>query len=114
MSFLALALLGLCQAALAADTIPTRTGNQMHDAIASYSPRERNKVMDKLLQRLGNGDCDVTDTTFIEYRQGDSSTWRATCADGRRFLVSLDEGSEGSVTVAACGDAAAQKAQCGN
>jgi hypothetical protein len=113
-SVLALALFGLCQAALAADTIPTQTGNKMHDTIAAFSPRERNQVVDNLLRHLGNGDCDVVDTKFIEYRQGDSSTWRATCSDGRRFLVNLNEGSEGSVTIAACGDAASQKAQCGN
>lgn len=112
-ALLAAGLLALPTAGHAADPMPTATGNVAHDTMARFSPAERNRTLDRLLHSVDQADCDVTASTFVEYRSGEYATWRATCADGRRFVIDLFDGSEGTVTVLACHDTVELKARCG-
>jgi hypothetical protein len=105
--------LGLANAARAADPIPTATGNAAHDMLARFSPAERNRTLDRLLHSVDRADCDVTDSTFLEYRSGQFAAWRATCSDGRRFVLDLIDGSERTVAVLDCSETVEMKARCG-
>lgn len=97
--------------AAAAEPIPTSTGNAAHDAMARLSPSERNRTLDRVLQSMDHANCDVIDSTFLEYRRGLFASWRATCSDGRRFVLELTDGG-GVVAVLGCSDTGEQKARC--
>lgn len=112
-ALLACLALGLATAARAADPVPTGTGNAAHDMLARFSPAERNRTLDRLLHSVDRADCDVTESTFLEYRSGQFATWRATCSDGRRFVLDLIDGSEWSVAVLDCSETVEMKARCG-
>ncbi len=112
-ALLACLALGLATAARAADPMPTGTGNAAHDMLARFSPVERNRTLDRLLRSVDRSDCDVIESTFIEYRSGQFAAWRAACSDGRRFLLELIDGSEPTVAVLECSGNAETKARCG-
>ena len=96
------ALLGVVTVTQAAAPIPTATGNATHDRIARFSPAERNLAFDRLLRSVDHADCDVVESTFLEYRSGSFASWRAICSDGRHFVLDLVDGSDGTVAVRAC------------
>ncbi len=109
---LAGALLVLSGAAAAQPATPTATGNAAHDMLARLSPAERNRMLDRLLRSVDHGRCDVVQSTFVRYRRGRDSTWRATCSDGRDFVLDLMDGSDWAVAVIACSDTVEQKDRC--
>jgi hypothetical protein len=92
--------------------MPTATGNAAHDMMARLSPAERSRTLDRVLHSVDHGSCDVVEATFVSYRSGVSATWRATCSDGRRFVLDLMDGSGWSVTVIDCAATSEQKARC--
>jgi len=110
-ALLAAALLAIVPAA-GAQTIPTNTGNAAHDMMASLPPTGRNSALDRVLHGFDQADCDVIDSTFVEYRRGKFATWRAICSDGRRFVLDLLDGSDWTVTVMSCSETVEQKARC--
>jgi hypothetical protein len=109
---LALVLLGTASSAAGAQPIPTNTGNAAHDMMAGLSPAGRNSALDRVLHSFDQADCDVIDSTFVDYRRGRFATWRATCSDGRRFVLDLLDGSDWTVAVLSCNETVEQKARC--
>ena len=108
-------LLGCVLAALPAaaqQPIPTGTGNAAHDMLAKLSPTERNRLLDRLLHSVDHGQCDVATSTFVRYRSGRDATWRATCTDGRLFVIDLMDGNDWAASVINCEDTTEQKARC--
>ena len=71
-----------------------------------------NSALDRVLHGFDQADCDVIDSTFVEYRRGKFATWRAICSDGRRFVLDLLDGSDWTVTVMSCSETVEQKARC--
>ena len=106
------ALLGVVTVTQAAAPIPTATGNATHDRIARFSPAERNLAFDRLLRSVDHADCDVVESTFLEYRSGSFALWRAICSDGRHFVLDLLDGSDGTVAVRACDTTGEKKMRC--
>ena len=106
------ALLGVVTVTQAAAPIPTATGNATHDRIARFSPAERNLAFDRLLRSVDHADCDVVESTFLEYRSGSFASWRAICSDGRHFVLDLVDGSDGTVAVRACDTTGEKKMRC--
>ncbi len=98
--------------AIAQQAMPTSTGNAAHDMLAKLSPAERNRTLDRLLHSVDHGQCDVVTSTFVRYRSGRDATWRATCSDGRLFVIDLMEGSDWAASVINCDDTTEQKARC--
>lgn len=109
---LALLLLGIADVARAADPVPADTGNAAHDMLARMTPAERNRTLDRVLHSVDRADCDVVQSTFIEYRSGAYATWRANCKDGRRYLLDLKDGSDSTVTVISCNGSPERQARC--
>ena len=108
----ALVSLGAAGVARAADPMPVDTGNTAHDLLARMTPGERNRSLDRVLRSVGHADCDVAQSAFLAYRSGHDATWRATCTDGRHFLIELRDGNDSTLSVTACGTAADTKARC--
>lgn len=106
------ALLGVVTVTQAAAPIPTATGNATHDRIARFSPAERNLAFDRLLRSVDHADCDVVESTFLEYRSGSFASWRAICSDGRHFVLDLVDGNDGTVAVRACDTTGEKKMRC--
>ena len=110
-------LLGCVLAALPAaaqQPMPTATGNAAHDMLSKMSPAERNRMLDRVLHSVDHGHCDVAASTFVRYRRGREATWRATCSDGRLFVLDLMDGNDWAVAVINCEDTVEQKARCGS
>ena len=111
-ALLAIALSSLAIPAGAAEPMPTETGNAAHDTMARLSPTERNRSLDSVLRSVDQATCDVVQSTFVSYRAGHFATWRATCSDGRRFIVDLFDGPDWSLEVISCDKTVEQKDRC--
>ena len=61
---------------------------------------------------LGDVSADVVTATFVRYRSGRDATWRATCSDGRLFVIDLMDGNDWAASVINCEDTVEQKARC--
>ena len=98
--------------AAAQPAIPTDTGNSAHDALARYSPRERNQALDRVLHSVDHGACDVVATRFIEYHKGIAAIWMATCQDGQRYVMKLIDREDGAMAVFHCDETPEIRAYC--
>lgn len=104
--------LAMAGAASAQTSIPTNTGNSAHDTLAGYSVRERNQALDRVLQRIDQGSCDVATSAFVEHHKGTASIWMATCRDGRRFVMKLIDRDDGAMAVFPCDETPEIRAYC--
>lgn len=88
------------------------TGSRAHDELVRASPLQQRRIADAILRKVGHGDCDVGRLALLGYRAGRFSSWQATCADGRRFVLNFADGPEGTVEILSCRELAAYGGTC--